>query len=192
MVLLFTGANLRYTDGVPGSTRVCIFNTVIHPSGTMKELIHQYAAYDLWANTRIIERLKREQEALLDHHVKSSFPSLRSTIAHIRDSGDIWCVRAFGTAPARFAEGIDSLLQMSVSLSDRVRKLDDAGLMATVEYARANGERYVQPCWQLLLHCFNHASYHRGQLITMMRQLDLGDIPNTDMVAYQRLLAAKR
>ncbi|MCB0771830.1 MAG: hypothetical protein KJZ58_01470 [Flavobacteriales bacterium] len=158
----------------------------------MKELIDLYAAYDLWANTRIIERLQRESEPVLDRHVKSSFPSLRATLDHIRDSDDIWSQRIFGTAPMQHGDGIDGLLKVSVALSDRVRGLAGADLMAEVGYARANGIKYVQPRWQLLLHCFNHASYHRGQVITIMRQLDLAEVPNTDMVAYQRLLQAKK
>jgi uncharacterized damage-inducible protein DinB len=47
-----------------------------------------------------------------------------------------------------------------------------------------------QQRWQILMHCFNHSSYHRGQLVTMMRQLDLTDIPAMDLVVFQRLQAA--
>ena len=41
------------------------------------ELIKHYADYDQWANTRLVERLQREADAVLDAPVKSSFPSLR-------------------------------------------------------------------------------------------------------------------
>ncbi|HRN35796.1 MAG TPA: DinB family protein [Flavobacteriales bacterium] len=156
----------------------------------MKPLIDQYSAYDLWANTRMVERLQREPAAVLDRHVKSSFPSLRLTVNHIRDAGCAWHGRIFGNAPAEVGNGIGSLLKCSVALHDQVLGTGEAGLLAPVEYSRASGQRYVQPRWQLLLHCFNHASYHRGQLITIMRQLDLADVPNTDLVAYQRMLPA--
>lgn len=154
----------------------------------MKALIHQYAAYDLWANTRILERLQREPESLLDRHVKSSFPSLRQTVHHIRDAGNIWYQRVFGEEAIVCDNSLDGLLKVSTILSDKVRATDDEALSGTVSYARANGVKHTQPRWQLLVHCFNHASYHRGQLITIMRQLDLEEVPNTDLVAYQRLL----
>lgn len=154
----------------------------------MKNLIHQYAAYDLWANTRVVERLQREPGSMLDRHIKSSFPSIRQTVHHIRDAGNIWYQRVFGEAPIACDDGIDGLVKVSTILGDKVRGLDDAGLNHTVTYARANGVKHSQPRWQLLMHCFNHASYHRGQVITMLRQMDLEDIPNTDLVAYQRLL----
>ncbi len=158
----------------------------------MKDLIHQYSAYDLWANTRIVERLQREKDNVLDHHVKSSFPSLRLSIAHIRDATNTWSARIFDTPPLEFDKGIDALLKMSVAMHDQVRALTEEQLHTIVKYANSKGEKFAQPRWQLLTHCFNHASFHRGQVITIMRQLDLTDIPNTDLIAYQRLLLAKK
>ncbi len=158
----------------------------------MKDLIHQYAAYDLWANTRIVERLQRESDNVLDRHVKSSFPSLRLSIAHIRDASNAWYGRILEAPLVEFDKGVDALLKMSVAMNDKVQALDDEQLLQSVTYANSKGVKFTQPRWQLLTHCFNHASYHRGQVITIMRQLDLADIPNTDMVGYQRLLLEKR
>jgi uncharacterized damage-inducible protein DinB len=39
----------------------------------------------------------------------------------------------------------------------------------------------------MLLHCFNHSTQHRGQVITMMRTVGLVDIPANDLVVFQRL-----
>ena len=153
----------------------------------MKDFIHLFSAYDNWANTRIAERLQREGDNVLDHHVKSSFPSLRLSTAHIRDATNTWYERIFGEPRLAYDERIDSLVKMSLVMNDKVRTLDEAQLLEPVHYANARGQ-YQQPRWQLLTHCFNHASYHRGQVITIMWQLDLAEVPNTDMVAYQRLL----
>jgi len=158
----------------------------------MKDLIHQYAAYDLWANTRIVERLQRENDAVPDRHVKSSFPSLRLSITHIRDAGNTWYGRIFDVPKLEFGGGVDSLLKMSVAMADKVHALDEEKLRQIVKYANSKGEKFAQPRWQLLMHCFNHASYHRGQVVTIMRQLDLDDIPSTDLVAYQRMLMARK
>lgn len=155
----------------------------------MQHLIHQLAAYDLWANTRLVERLQREPGAVLDRHVKSSFPSLRKTLVHIRDSDNVWYARIFDRPALSFDAEIGSLLQISLALRDQTQLQDEAMLLQEVAYERS-GQRYVQPRWQMLAHCYNHASYHRGQVITLMHQLDLGEVPNMDLVAYQRLLLA--
>ena len=168
-----------------------IFNTVIHVALNMEQIIHQFSAYDLWANTRIVERLQRESPSVLDRHVKSSFPSLRLTLMHIRDAGNAWYQRVFALPPLGFGDGIDSLLKQSTAMRDKVQAMGEKEMKESVSYARGDGGKYIQPRWQMLMHCYNHASYHRGQVITIMRQLDLGEVPNTDLVAYQRLLLAK-
>ncbi|MBL0200663.1 MAG: hypothetical protein IPP81_11100 [Chitinophagaceae bacterium] len=38
------------------------------------------------------------------------------------------------------------------------------------------------PVYQMLHHVFNHASYHRGQLVTMLNQLGADKIPGTDFL----------
>ena len=160
----------------------------------MKEIIHHYAAYDLWANTRMVERLQREDDTVLDRHVKSSFPSLRLTVLHLRDAGNAWYHRVSGRPIIPFAEGqngMDPLLKQSVAMNDMVRGMEEERLLERVSYTNLKGDPFTQPRWQMLMHCFNHASYHRGQLVTIMRQLDLGEVPNTDLIGYQRLLLAK-
>jgi DinB family len=45
--------------------------------------------------------------------------------------------------------------------------------------------------WRIALHVVNHASYHRGQITTMLRQLGREPI-GTDLMAYYRSLAPSR
>ncbi len=56
---------------------------------------------------------------------------------------------------------------------------NEPGMRAVVEidwdrivaYRNIKGERFESPVWQIVLHVVNHASYHRGQVTTMLRQL---------------------
>jgi uncharacterized damage-inducible protein DinB len=47
------------------------------------------------------------------------------------------------------------------------------------------------PFWQMLQHVVNHASYHRGQVTTLLRQLGAAPPKSLDMVAFYREMAAK-
>jgi uncharacterized damage-inducible protein DinB len=159
----------------------------------MKEIIHLYSGYDLWANTRMTQRLQRENDTVLDHLAKSSFSSLRLTALHIRDAGNAWCQRITGRSGAPYAEGarhIGSLQESSTALDMVVRSMDEKRLREQVTYINWSGATFTQPRWQLLMHAFNHAAYHRGQLVAIVHQLGLDEVPNTDMVSYQRLLMA--
>ena len=46
--------------------------------------------------------------------------------------------------------------------------------------------QFKQPTWQMLLHVFNHGTYHRGQLVNMLRQLGVSRIPATDFALWSR------
>ena len=158
---------------------------------TIKPLLDQYADYDLWANTRFVQRLQREPEEVLDRHVPSSFPSLRATILHIRDAENAWFCRLSGTVaawPAEAATDIGGLLKYTARLRDLVHSMDMASLLADRTYKDLRGNQHRQPAWPMLMHCFNHSTQHRGQLITLMRALQLDEIPANDLVAYQRTL----
>jgi len=47
-----------------------------------------------------------------------------------------------------------------------------------------NKEQIKMPVYQMLQHVFNHATYHRGQLVTMLNQLGADKIPSTDFSTY--------
>jgi len=155
-------------------------------------LIDEYAAYDLWANTRLVDRLAREHDAVLDAPVRSSFPSLRATLLHIRDAHHVWTCRLTGARhnwPAEEDRAIGTLLKHATVLRDHVRGLDVAALERTHTYHDLKGNPHEQVAWRMLMHAFNHASYHRGQVVTMMRQQELDEVPALDLVVFQRQLA---
>lgn len=156
---------------------------------SMKLLLDHFADYDRWSNTRFVERLAHESDAVLDRTVPSSFPSLRATMLHIRDAEAIWLARLNGTSgqwPAEQSDSIETLIPHTERLVHWVHATEEADLNARVTYHDLRGIPHTQERWQMLLHCFNHSTQHRGQLITMMRALELDRIPANDLVAYQR------
>jgi uncharacterized damage-inducible protein DinB len=155
------------------------------------DLLRHLAAYNLWANTRFVERLAKEPDEVLDRHVESSFPSLRSTLMHIRNAENTWWCRIHDVPfqwPAEANERPENLLVYSKRLKDHVQGCNAGDMERTIVYADLRGNRHEQAQWEILLHCFNHSTQHRGQLITMMRALALGDIPANDLVVHQRAL----
>lgn len=158
----------------------------------ISSLISHYAAYDLWASTRIAERLAREPDSILDAPVKSSFPSLRATLMHMRNAEAAWFQRMSGIPqvwPAEPAEELSTFLKHIKVMCDYARWLSASDLHAEASYKDLKGNLHTSPRWQALMHCFNHGSYHRGQIVTMMRGLGLEGIPAMDLIVFQRLLA---
>lgn len=157
----------------------------------LRAAIDQYSAYDLWANTLFVRRLDREPDDLLDRETPSSFPSLRATILHVRNAEAAWLARITGAQPkwpASEETGISDLLTHSARMRDHVALMTDAAMQKIIAYQDLKGNNHQQAAWQMLMHCFNHGTYHRGQLVTMMRALGMDEVPHSDLVIYQRSL----
>jgi len=152
-------------------------------------LIDHYAAYDLWANSLFVKRLDREPTEVLDHEVPSSFPTLRTTLLHIRDAEHVWLCRLNNVAhswPAEASIEPGSLLKHNVLLRDKVAQMSETMLEKNIAYPDLRGNNRQSAAWHMLMHCFNHSSYHRGQLVSMMHALNMDEIPTSDLIVYFR------
>lgn len=156
-------------------------------------ILYEYANYDRWANDRFIERLAKEPDAVLDAHAPSSFPTLRGTLLHIRDAECAWTCRIVGEPmrwPAEESKDIRTLAAHNRRLHELVLGMDDAALLGERVYRDLKGNEHRGIVWRMLMHCFNHSTQHRGQLITQMRQLGLEGIPANDLIVFQRTMLA--
>jgi len=55
----------------------------------------------------------------------------------------------------------------------------------TGSFGRLAGAAFEAPLWELLQHVANHASYHRGQVVALLRQLGARTV-STDMLFWDR------
>ena len=60
---------------------------------TMKDLLSQLAAYNVWANQKLLEIILALPEEKQKQEIPSSFRSLYSTIFHMWDAESIWWQR---------------------------------------------------------------------------------------------------
>ena len=138
-----------------------------------------------------VERLTLEQYA---RPMGSSFSSMRDTLNHIYLAEWIWSHRWNGESPTAFpAEEIPDLATLRAKWSEmegKVRAYFDAasesGLDRIIEYRLMSGTPSAAPLWQMVAHVVNHATYHRGQVTTLLRQLGAVPAKSTDMITYFR------
>ena len=67
-----------------------------------------------------------------------------------------------------------------------VNGLDDAAVGRVYEFKMLSGQSASGILWQMVQHVVNHATYHRGQVTTMLRQLGAQPGKSMDMIAYYR------
>jgi uncharacterized damage-inducible protein DinB len=159
----------------------------------MKETITTYTQYNFWANTRLTDVVQKINSSLLDKEIKSSFPSLRKTMHHIWSAEEVWHKRLCGESPAflpepgnNFSLFREQLIARSKSFTDLVNTKDENYLRLPNFYKDTRGNSHTNPHWQMIMHCMNHSTYHRGQVVTILRELGVTAIPSTDMIAYFR------
>lgn len=160
----------------------------------MKELLNQYAAFNVWATQRITDVIVQLPEATIHAELVSSFPTLYKTVLHLLDAESIWwqrlklqehIERPSDTFTGSFAELQKKLLQQSNLFLEWVSNATEPQLQHVFAYIREKEQIKMQVC-HMLLHVFNHNSYHRGQLVTMLRQSGVTKIPSMDFSAYVR------
>ena len=161
----------------------------------MKELLLQYAQYNAWANKLIIGAMLKLGDEDIKREIISSFPSVYATVCHTWSAESVWLQRLqlaeypqwFGDFQGPFTEACDNWLQASADLVNFVEKqYDDRALQHVLQYYDRAKVSHKTPVHQVLHHVFNHSTYHRGQLVTMVRQLGAKDIPGTDFIAFAR------
>ena len=162
----------------------------------MSALLRDYARYNAWANNRIVQWLSGKPEAILTQETISSFPTLRTTLLHIWGAQDIWLTRLKGHSPTQFlgtsfqgntAELFAGLQACSADFEQFLETQPAAYFTATTRYHQTNQQQdYEHPNEEIILHCLQHSTFHRGQIVTMARSLGLTDPPQTDYIAYVR------
>jgi uncharacterized damage-inducible protein DinB len=161
----------------------------------MKELLKQLAAYNVWATQRITDVILSLPEEKQKAEVASSFNSLHTTILHIWDAESIWWqrmklherfVRPSDNPKGTTRDVINGLLSQSKLWEGWVSNASELSLDHVFQYYNNKKEPVKMPIYQMVLHVFNHSTYHRGQLITMLRQLGVEKLPGTDFVLWVR------
>lgn len=161
--------------------------------------LSRYVNYNIWANKAIADFLVDKDQNLLDKEIISSFTSIRKTIFHIADAQHIWIQRLKGTSPSDWSsktmkpeEAISALMNTSTSLALHCDKKDDAFWNEVISFSTMDGTQYKESVCNIIMHVNNHSTFHRGQLITMFRQVGFeGAMPRTDLIAYLREIEAK-
>ena len=161
----------------------------------LDSLLKDYVEFNLWANSKIVAWLREKPVDLLYREVHSSFPSLEKTLLHICDGETVWlerlCNHKISEFPSNHFKGaaeavFSALLASSQKFRDFVVALETTDFSAPCTYLQFNGAPYTTPVGEIIQHCMNHGTFHRGQLVTMGRVLGFTDPPRTDFIHYLR------
>ena len=161
-----------------------------------KEDFERLFAYNVWANHRLmrlaatlsVEDFKRDP-------FQASHGGVRGTLAHIMGAEWIWLERWKGVSPTRrfdeaeFADIVALRGRWTIIEEHReewLRALRPEAVGELVRFRTLAGVPYETALWKLVQHTVNHSTYHRGQVLLMLRALG-ARTASTDMSEWDRV-----
>ncbi|GIK87929.1 MAG: hypothetical protein BroJett026_34100 [Betaproteobacteria bacterium] len=149
------------------------------------------ARYSRWMNERTFALLGRMDDAERKRDRGAFFGSIHRTLNHVLWADGTWLGRFTGApfgVPAYGADltsAFDDLAARREAMDRRIAEwagqVDAAWLDGPLDYrASSDGRRRILPAWIAAVHLFQHATHHRAQVGTMMKQAGV-DPGTTDL-----------
>ena len=161
------------------------------PASALLASISDLLVYTIWADRALLSALRAVPADDLSRDTGSSFASLLGTMGHILGAERVWLSRFVGSplhlqslsVYADFAGLERAFQEFWPQLEAYLASLRPEDLGRELTWTNTLGVTRTLVLWGLLLHLVNHSTYHRGQLVTMLRQLGYA-APGTDLVYY--------
>lgn len=155
-------------------------------------VVRDLLLYMLWADRLMLKAVRDVRPEDLTRDAGISFGSLLGTMAHMAGSQRLWLARCSGRqldhipTVADFPDllsWIHGWEETASGVEAFLAALTDEQLAASLTWTSTTGETYTRPLWQPLIHLVNHTTYHRGQVVSLLRQMGY-KTPSTDLVYY--------
>jgi uncharacterized damage-inducible protein DinB len=162
------------------------------------ELLRVLFQYNQWANGKLLDACSALTNEQFTRDLGSSFRSVRDTLVHLYGAEWVWNERIEGRSPSSLHSGSAfpdlssvraKLEEMDSYYLEYVTRLTPQDLERVIRYKSFAGDEFSNPIWQTLHQLTNHGSYHRGQVVTLLRQLG-AKAATTDLIAFYRERAA--
>jgi uncharacterized damage-inducible protein DinB len=159
---------------------------------TLQE-VTQLVAFNQWADARFFGALSQLSAEQYGRDLQSSHGGIHGTLMHIVGVEKGWLrrwLRQPETA-APLLSHMHSLAELRAywegvcaEMNQFLAALDDRKLQETLQTTTLAGT-FTAPYWQMIQHVVDHSSYHRGQIVTMLRQLGVTP-PSTGLIRFYR------
>jgi uncharacterized damage-inducible protein DinB len=150
------------------------------------EEIRLHISYSGWASRKLLEATLALPEEQQSREFGVSHKTLMGTLEHTYLGDRIWFSRI---ADPRVLQIEDPLPvawpKVQKRWEDWAAAISHQDIVKNIEYKDLKGDSHRTPVWQIVLHVVNHATLHRGQAMSLLRQLGVS-APPTDLIYYYR------
>jgi uncharacterized damage-inducible protein DinB len=149
-------------------------------------------AFGRWATRQTLASAAPLTPEEFARPIGGSFGSVEATLTHLYGADWVWLERWHGRSPRALAESdaapnLAALARMWETVHDGqqafVASLSSTRMSELLTYVNFAGKTLTYGIGDTLVHAANHATYHRGQIATLLRQLGKTPI-STDYLRY--------
>lgn len=149
-------------------------------------------AYNRWAHERVLDAAEPVALGDLRRPLGASYGSLFGTLVHLYTAEFSWLARWLGTPLGAVpdVDGVDDVPALRGRWNlfwprqdEFLQGLTEPDLSRPVTIRTRTGFEAVQTLGATLTHVANHATYHRGQVTSLLRQLCVEPVA-TDYLLY--------
>lgn len=157
----------------------------------MKNHLLKLTQYNVWANQKFIQWMNNQEEEILLENIKSSFSNVFETCKHIwfgeagwlsRMNNMGWKTNEIDNFQGKPKELFESWIKSSNAYVQLVKNED---LDEKISFSHGDMNYSIERT-DIILTIINHGNYHRGQIVTMLRQLGITEVPKTDYIEWVR------
>jgi uncharacterized damage-inducible protein DinB len=159
----------------------------------LKQYFTDLAAYNSWADQKAIDWLSQITDEQWEQVNISSFCSVKQTAVHIASAEKIWIdfwnkavdpVYLSATFTGTRSELIGIWKAASDGLEAFIKGHPEEDFDKPVIFIYPNGNVGDMPYYQTFAHSINHSTYHRGQLVTQLRQAGYLQFSSIDLATF--------
>lgn len=161
----------------------------------MKSILLNYLRYNHWANEKICRYLANVTHSQLQEDQDGEYEVIKKIVMHIADGEQTWLARLNGQniphmhnldIGGTFTNICDLILKNSELFINFVEGKRDGFLNESTEYINLKGKTFTQNNAEIILHCMNHSTFHRGQIISLLRHVGYTDQSASDFIMFLR------
>jgi uncharacterized damage-inducible protein DinB len=148
--------------------------------------IRLHIRYSGWASAKLLDAALALTEEQQHKDFGVSHKSLSGTLEHCFMGDRIWFSRV---ADPRVLQSDEHFVTQWPKIQKRwedwAAAVTHQEIVRTVDYKDMKGNPHRTPVWQIVLHVVNHATLHRGQAMSLLRELGVAP-PPTDLIYFYR------
>lgn len=150
-------------------------------------------SYHKWATLACLEHVQTFDEEIYWKEGTNSFASIRATVEHVIGVEKLWLLRMSGVSKPAFEhfhvetaeKAIEAFMLLHAEMELFLASLSEQQWQEALDYQNMRGDDFSTTREEMLFTVVNHASYHRGQITSFLRQFGKDGIA-LDYIYYQK------